>query len=103
MNASAYLILALASGLVFSQGTFSQMPPQSGTLEIKSEPAGASVTINDTRINAPTNTSLVVAPGTYAVSVGEKGGNPYCTPQSVPVRSNETKVIVCNGTRWTSS
>jgi PEGA domain len=100
VNARLYLILALVFG---AQATFSQMPPQSGTLEIKSEPTGASVTIDGTRVTALTNTSLVVAPGKYTVSVGDKGGNPNCAPQSVTVRSNETKVMLCNATSWTSN
>jgi hypothetical protein len=103
MKARRLLTLILGSGLLASQGSFSQMPSQPGTLEIKSEPSGASVTVNGTLVGTPTNTTLVVSPGTYAVSVGAKGTNPYCTSQSVTVQSNETKVLVCNGTRWSAT
>ena len=102
MNARRWLTL-IVGGLLSSQGSFSQMPSQPGTLEIKSEPSGASVTINGTLVGTPTNATLVVSPGTYTVSVGTKGTSPYCASQSVTVQSNETKVLVCSGTRWSSS
>lgn len=102
MKARWWLILIAGSGLLASQGSFSQMPSQPGTLEIKSEPSGASVTINGTLMGTSTNATLVVSPGTYTVSVGAKGTNPYCASQSVTVHSNETKILVCSGKGWSS-
>jgi hypothetical protein len=102
MNVRPWLSLILGSGLLSAQGSLSQMPSQPGTLEIRSEPTGASVTINDQLVGTPTNATLVISPGKYTVSVGTKGATPYCGPQSVTVQSNETQVLVCSGTRWTS-
>ena len=95
-----WLSLIAASGFLASQGSLSQMPSQSGTLVIKSVPGGASVTINGSLVGTRTDATLVVSPGTYHVAVGTEGATPYCAPQSVTVKSNETKVVVCSGTRW---
>ena len=95
-----WLTFIAGSGVLASQGSLSQMPSQSGTLVIKSEPGGAVVTVNGSLLGTRTDTTLVVSPGTYQVSVGNQGATPHCAPTSVAVQSNETVVLVCSGTRW---
>ena len=96
--------LGIIMGLIFlyPPALLAQMPSQPGTLVINSEPTtGAMVTINGKATGKPTNATFIVSPGTYTVSVGSKGGNPYCAAKSIPVGPGQTAVWLCSGTTWT--
>jgi len=100
----AYRIcLGIIMGLVFlyPPALLAQMPSQPGTLVINSEPTtGATVTINGKTTGKQTNATFIVSPGSYTVSVGSEGGNPYCAAKSIPVGPGQTAVWLCSGTTW---
>lgn len=78
-----------------------QMPAQPCQLVIKSEPAGATVTINGTVRDKPTNVTFIVTPGTYKVSVGRAGEKTYCAVMPITLKSpGQTAVWLCSGTAW---
>jgi hypothetical protein len=103
MSARSELALVLGSTLLLAAAAWSQMPSQPGKLEIKSQPTGAQVVIGGKLIRQVTDATLIISPGSYSVAVGRAGGSPYCAATAVTIRSNETKVLVCNGTTWSSS
>lgn len=79
-----------------------QMPPQPGKLVIKSEPTGARITINGNIQPQRTNSTFLVSPGSYQVSVGVKGEKTSCSVILLKVSPGETVERVCPG-NWTSS
>jgi hypothetical protein len=75
-----------------------QMPPQSAKLVIQSEPAGATVTINNQQMHSVTNATFVVSPGTYVVSVA--AGALACPNISLTVTGGEKVTKTCTSAGW---
>ena len=102
-KASIAIEIPLCWVLLFPPASTPQMPPQPGKLVIRSEPAGATVTVNGKITNQPTNATFVVSPGTYTVSVAGETGKPNCPEITVKVSSGQTVERVCSGTSWAPS
>jgi PEGA domain-containing protein len=72
--------------------------PGFGRLVIQSSPTGATISINGTQKQEQTNTTYVVGPGDYSVSVS---GSASCGGQSFHVDSGGTTTIICKDGKWT--
>ena len=88
---SAACLAALAAAL-------SAQMPRAGTLKINSEPAGARIFINGKLVpRAVTNTSIVVSPGTYTVTIDRPANSPpalHCE-QKVTVQAGQSTTVQC--------
>ena len=94
------ILVLLALIVLCSLVSWSQMPPQPCKLVIKSEPPNATVTINGVS-GKHTEVTFIVTPGTYKVSVGGQGGNPYCAERSISLTTPGQMVAwLCSGTTW---
>ena len=78
----------------------SQTPPQPGRLHITSTPAGAAITVDGKLMSQHTPTPLVVAPGTYAVSVAGQAGKSTCREAAFPVAAGATADLDCSAGVW---
>ena len=81
--------------LLLSAKGSAQTPPQPGRLSIKSNPGGATITINGQPMSQKTNAIFVVSPGPYKVSIVGVTGNPNCPEQKVQVSSGQTSEVHC--------
>jgi PEGA domain len=67
--------------------------PQAGTLVVRSDPPGATVSINGKIVpKALTNTAIVVSPGTYTVLIEKP---PLRCQQKVSVAAGQTATVQC--------
>jgi hypothetical protein len=64
-------------------------------LSIKSNPEGATITINGQPMTQKTNAIFVVSEGTYTISIVGVTGNPKCPEQNVLVLSGQTHEVHC--------
>ena len=90
--------MLLAAAGVSPHAASAQMPPQSAKLVILSEPVGATVTVNHQTIHSKTNATIVVAPGTYVVSVA--AGPLVCPEITLAVSAGETLTKTCTAAGW---
>jgi PEGA domain-containing protein len=95
-NHGTWMLLA-AIGMLSLEAS-AQMPPQSAKLVILSEPSGATVTINDKKMNSTTSATFVVSPGTYVVSVA--AGALVCPNITLTVTGGETLTRTCTNVGW---
>jgi PEGA domain len=77
-----------------------QMPPVPGKLLISSEPAGATVTINGTKMSQLTNATFVVSPGDYTVAVSSADRQLNCPGKLFHVASNSLVSHKCSTAGW---
>jgi hypothetical protein len=78
-----------------------QSPGQPGRLVIKSTPEeGAAITINGQAMKQLTNTTFVVPPGNYKVSVKNPDGKVSCLPHDFSVSADQETTATCSGTNW---
>ena len=76
-----------------------QTPGKPGRLVIKSAPPDATVVINGQRWGQPTNTTVVVPPGNYTVTVtSDKLKN--CQSKRVTVRTGSQTEMTCTEAGW---
>jgi hypothetical protein len=68
-----------------------QMPAPLGRLHITSNPAGATISINNVKRKEVTPVLLAVVPNTYTVTIGTCPNQPI----TVAVTSGETKEVAC--------
>jgi hypothetical protein len=85
-------------GILLVPVALSSQMPSLAKLIVKSNPAGASITINEKPTGQFTDAMFVVAPGTYNVSVSVKAN---CGGNSVTLSSGETKTLTCSDGKWT--
>jgi hypothetical protein len=78
-----------------------QSPGQPGRLVINSTPKDqAAITINGQAMRQLTNTTFVVPPGNYKVSVKNQDGSINCPPQNLSVSAGQETTATCSGTHW---
>lgn len=78
-----------------------QSPGQPGRLVINSTPKeGAAITINGKAVQQSTNTTFVVPPGNYKVSVKSQDGSISCQPHDFSVTAGQETIVTCSGTQW---
>jgi hypothetical protein len=78
-----------------------QSPGQPGRLVINSKPEqGAAITINGQAMKQLTNTTFVVSPGNYKVTVKNRNGNVSCPSQDFSVSAGQETTVTCSGTHW---
>jgi len=100
-STSAVAKILLFVALLLAPILLSQTPAKPGILQIDSNPDQANIFVNGKSMNQLTPATLVVSPGTYAVSVTGKSGNPRCpTTPSFQVSSGQTVERYCTGTTW---
>jgi len=81
--------------------TLFQSPGQPGKLVMNSTPdQGAAIIINGQAMKQLTNTTFVVTPGAYKVSVKNRDGNVNCPPHDFPVSAGQQTIATCSGTHW---
>jgi hypothetical protein len=90
------------AALLFSAQLLPQTPAQPGILRITSNSDGASIFIASKLMSQKTPAALVVAPGTYTVSVSGNSGKTNCPATAFHVSSGETAEHYCSGTTWTT-
>jgi|ERR1017187_2093180 hypothetical protein len=79
---------------------WSQTPPRPGRLHVTSTPDGAVITVDGKPMNQRTPTVLVVAPGTYTVSVAGQAGKSTCREAAFAVASGAIVEVDCSGGVW---
>jgi hypothetical protein len=72
-----------------------QLPQQPARLVIKSNPEGATITIDGKTMSQKTNATFVVSPGTHYVSINSAGGNPTCPKRDYVVEPGQTLEVHC--------
>jgi hypothetical protein len=69
-----------------------------GRLVVQSEPQGAEIWVKGKDANRQTNSTFVVSPGNYSVSLT---GSAKCGGQSFQVNSGGATTITCKDGQWT--
>jgi hypothetical protein len=90
----------LAGLLLFPMTLRPQMPPPPARLVISSQPVGATITINGTRMSQKTDATFIVSPGSYTVSVASTDLKANCGDIRVSVAAGETHSMSCIGSVW---
>ena len=102
IDVNAYRMQRLRTGLwciVLLLPLAGQTPAKPGRLVIKSAPPDATVIINGQTWRQPTNTTVVVPPGNYTVSVtSDKLKN--CQSKKVTVRTGSQTEVTCTEAGW---
>ncbi|MGA8108455.1 MAG: PEGA domain-containing protein [Acidobacteriaceae bacterium] len=100
MPSRRFLQPLAASVLLIPLFASPQMPPQPAKLIVDSDPPSAAITVNGRKISQRTNATLIVSPGTYTVTVGEKGSATWCAASTATVVSGQTATWSCSGNKW---
>ena len=86
--------LVIAVLLIQLPGLSHATPPQSGWISVVSTPPGAAITIDNQKVNQPTNATFALAPGAHTVVISGGPSKLSCAV-TVTVKSGETSAIQC--------
>lgn len=86
----AILFAVLLTVSILPSGSYAEDPPGTGTLSIRSSPAGADVYINGVQQTVVTPAELDLAPGTYQLKLSIPGYEDYLTQVEVSAGNTTT-------------
>jgi hypothetical protein len=86
--------------LLFPAALLPQMPPQPGRLVVSSEPPGADIYINGSKMSQHTNAVFVVSPGQCSILVQSPDGKYKCKILNTTVNASQTVPFNCALPGW---